>query len=113
MHFVEKIMPEWERMGDQLNKRLMSFPHLDELDQPYHVYLRSVKNQIDLFREENIPLQEQDQKLATEYQAMRAAMMVPINDKRLTSASVSISWIYWSWCKERGVWPDGRKTITW
>jgi oligoendopeptidase F len=103
MHFVEKIMPEWQRMGDQLNNRLMSFPHLDDLEQPYHVYLRSVKNQIDLFREENIPLQEQDQKLATEYQACRAAMMVTYQGQEITFQQA------WKWleCTDR----DARKEV--
>ena len=84
MHFVESIMPAWQRMSDQLNRRLMSFPHLDLLEKPYQMYLRSVRSQIALFREENIPLQEQDQKLATEYQACRAAMMVPYQGQEMT-----------------------------
>jgi oligoendopeptidase F len=84
MQFVESIMPEWQRMSDQLNRRLLSFPHLELLDKPYQVHLRSVKSQIALFREENIPLQEQDQKLATEYQAARAAMMVTYQGQEIT-----------------------------
>jgi len=76
MHFIEAIMPAWQRMSDLLNRHLVAFPYLDQLEKPYQVYLRSVKKSIDLFREENIPLQEQDQKLATAYQACRAAMMI-------------------------------------
>ena len=84
MHFVEKIMPEWQRMSDQLNRHLIACPCLDQLDKPYQVYLRSVKKSIDLFREENISLQEQDQKLATQYQTFRAAMMVTYQGQELT-----------------------------
>lgn len=84
LHFVEKIMPHRQRMSDQLNRHLVGFPCLEELDQPYTIYLRSVQKQIQLFREENILLQEKDQKLATEYQAIRAAMMVTYNGQEMT-----------------------------
>lgn len=84
MQFIEEIMPAWQRMSDQLNRHLAAFPYVDQLEKPYQVYLRSVKKSIDLFREENIPLQEQDQKLATAYQACRAAMMVTYAGQELT-----------------------------
>lgn len=84
MHFVEEIMPQRQRMSDQLNRRLVSFPHLEKLEKPYQIYLRAVKNQIALFREENITLQEQDQKLATQYQGCRAAMMITYQWRELT-----------------------------
>ena len=84
MHFVEEIMPQRQRMSDQLNRHLVTSPCLDQLEQPYHVYLRSVKKSIDLFRDENIPLQEQEQKLATNYQSIRAAMMVTYQGQELT-----------------------------
>jgi oligoendopeptidase F len=84
MHFVEQIMPERQRINDQLNRQLMTFSYLDQLEKPYQIYLRSVKKQIDLFREENILLQEQDQKIATSYQACRAAMMLTYAGKELT-----------------------------
>lgn len=76
MHFLEEIMPEWQRMSDQLNRRLVSFPYLESLEKHYQVYLRTIKNQIALFHEDNIPLHEQDQKLANEYQALRGAIMI-------------------------------------
>lgn len=91
MQFVEEIMPEWQRMSDQLNRSLVSFPHLESLDKPYQVYLRSVKSQIALFREANIPLQEQDQKLATDYQACRAAMMVTYQGQEMT---LQQAWVF-------------------
>ena len=84
LQFLETIMPAWQRMSDQLNRHLVTSPCLDQLEQPYHVYLRSVKKSIDLFREENIPLQEQEQKLATNYQSIRAAMMVTYQGQELT-----------------------------
>jgi oligoendopeptidase F len=84
MQFIETIMPAWQRISDQLNRHLVASPCLDQLERSYHVYLRSVKKSIELFREENIPLQEQDQKLATNYQAIRAAMMVTYQGQELT-----------------------------
>lgn len=90
MHFVEEITPEWQRMSDQLNRRLVTFPYVETLEGGYMIYLRSVKNDILLFREENISLQEQDKKLATEYSALRAAMTISHDEKELTLQQASV-----------------------
>ena len=56
--FVMEIQPKIQPYADALNKKLVNNPHLAELDQSlYHTYLRSVRKSIELFREENIPLQ--------------------------------------------------------
>lgn len=56
--FVMEIQPKIQPYADALNKKLVNNPHLAELDQTlYHTYLRSVRKSIELFREENIPLQ--------------------------------------------------------
>ncbi|HEY4334575.1 MAG TPA: M3 family oligoendopeptidase, partial [Puia sp.] len=53
-YFCMEIQP----YADRLNRKLVENPHTRELDQKeFFSYLRSVRKSIDLFREENIPLQ--------------------------------------------------------
>jgi oligoendopeptidase F len=50
----------------------------------YFTYLRSVKKSIDLFREENIPLQAELAVLAQHYGVITGKMMVEVNGKDYT-----------------------------
>ena len=55
--FVMEIQPNIQPYADKLNKKLIECPFTKELDQQkFFTYLRNVKKNIDLFREENIPL---------------------------------------------------------
>src|ERR1700754_2566270 len=57
-YFCMEIQPKLQTYADALNKKLKNPPFTSELDQQkYFTYLRSVKKNIELFREENIPLQ--------------------------------------------------------
>jgi len=56
--FVMQISPKIQPYADALNKKLLASPFTAKLDQDaYFTYLRSVKKSIELFREENIPIQ--------------------------------------------------------
>src|SRR5690349_805320 len=58
VYFCMEIQPKLQPYADALNKKLINSPFVKELDQEkYYTYLRNVKKSIDLFREENIPLQ--------------------------------------------------------
>jgi oligoendopeptidase F len=55
--FVMEIQPRIQPMADALNKKLLQCPYTAELDaQQYHTYLRSVRKNVELFREANVPL---------------------------------------------------------
>ena len=56
--FMMEIQPKIQPYADKLNRKLVESPFTKELDQKkYFTYLRNVKKNIELFREENIPLQ--------------------------------------------------------
>ena len=54
-YFCMEIQPQLQPYADLLNRKLVDCPFTKELDpQKYFTYLRSVKKNIDLFREANI-----------------------------------------------------------
>ena len=56
--FMMEIQPKIQPYADKLNKKLVENPFTSQLDQRnYFTYLRNVKKSIELFREENIPIQ--------------------------------------------------------
>ena len=57
--FVTKIQPELAPLDDQLNRKLMQSPFVKDYvnDDAFRIYFRSVETQLNLFREENIPIE--------------------------------------------------------
>src|SRR5688572_30429599 len=56
--FMLEIQPKIQPYSDKLNRKLLASPYIKELDQhTFFTYLRNVRKNIELFREENIPLQ--------------------------------------------------------
>lgn len=83
--FFMEIQPKIQPYADALNKKLFSSPYVNELDQStYFTYLRSVKKSIELFREENIPLQAELSVLQQQYGMITGKMMVEVNGKEYT-----------------------------
>jgi oligoendopeptidase F len=84
-YFCMEIQPKIQPYADRLNRKLVENPHTKELDQKeYFSYLRSVKKSIDLFREENIPLQAQLSVMAQEFGVISGKMTVEVNGNEYT-----------------------------
>ncbi len=84
-YFCLEIQPKIQPYADQLNKKLLGSPALDTLDpEKYFTYLRSVRKSIELFREENIPLQAEMAVLQQQYGQVTGAMLVEVNGKEYT-----------------------------
>jgi oligoendopeptidase F len=66
--FVTEIEPHIAPYSDKLNKKLVSNKFISELPKDkYAIYLRGIIRSIELFREENIPLFVEINKLQQEY----------------------------------------------
>lgn len=82
---VQEIAPKIAPYEDALNRKLTGSPLKDELDATrYHVFLRGVQNEVELFREENIPLSTEAQLLSKRYGEISAAMTVQIDGREMT-----------------------------
>jgi oligoendopeptidase F len=88
--FVTEIQPKIQPYADKLNKKLVESPFVAELDkQTYFTYLRSVRKSIELFREENIPLQSELAVLAQQFGTIAGKMTVEVNGKEYTLQQAS------------------------
>lgn len=89
-YFATEIEPKVAPIGNELNKKLIESPYVNELDEDkYFVYLRSIRKALELFREENIPLQTKLQVTAQKFQAITAAMSVTLNGQEYTLEQAS------------------------
>jgi oligoendopeptidase F len=83
--YCNEIEPHIKPYSDLLNKKLLASPFLSELDEAtYHTYIRSTKKNIELFREENIPLQAEIAVLQQQFGQVTGAMMVTVNGEEFT-----------------------------
>lgn len=84
-YFVLQIQPHIQPYADKLNKKLISSPFVSDLSpDKYFTYLRSVRKNIELFREENIPLQAELSVLAQQYGVISGKMTVEVNGQEYT-----------------------------
>ena len=83
--FCMEIQPKIQPYADALNKKLINSPFINELEPgKYFTYLRSVKKNIELFREENIPLQAELAVLQQQYGMITGKMMIEVNGQEYT-----------------------------
>ena len=85
-HFwIKEISPNIAPYSHKLNLKLVNNSFLKDLDkEKYKIYLRSVNNQIQIFRKENIPLFTEMEAKQQEYGAISAKMNIEHNGEKLT-----------------------------
>ncbi len=84
-YFVTEIEPKIKPYAFRLNQKLLASPALSELDPAqYGPYLRSVKNAVELYREENVAIQSEIAVLAQQYGQIAGAMTVEVDGKEYT-----------------------------
>ncbi len=89
--FVQNIEPHMAPIANDLNKKIMASPFKDKLTKPgYDIYLRGIKNSIELFREENIPLNTQLQELEQEFGAISGEQSIEHNGEKMTLQKASV-----------------------
>ncbi len=85
LHWVEQISPKLKPLGNQLQKKYLESPALDQLDaRRYDILTREWRASFELFREANVPLQTQVTKLNSEYDKLIGAMLVDYDGQTQT-----------------------------
>ena len=85
LFWIKEIEPNMDPYEYKLNLKLVESPYLKELDQEkYRIYLRGVKNNIKIFREDNIPLNTTMKEKEQEYGTIIAKMSIEVDGEKLT-----------------------------
>lgn len=83
--YVNEIEPKIAAFENTFNHKLVNSSFINELDKSkYHIYLRSIKNAMTIFREENIPLKTNLLEEAQQFGAISAKMTVEVDNETLT-----------------------------
>jgi len=83
--YCMELQPKIQPLADALNKKLINHPLANKLDAAkYFTYLRSLRKRIELFREENIPIQAELAVLQQQFGVISGKMTVHINEKEFT-----------------------------
>jgi len=89
-YFATEIEPRIAPYNNELNKKLVNSAYVNDLDHDkFYVHLRAVRNALEIFREENIPLQTELQIEQQKYQSITGSMSVHIGDKEFTLEQAS------------------------
>ncbi|MFT3703931.1 MAG: M3 family oligoendopeptidase [Agriterribacter sp.] len=88
--FYTDIQPHIQPYSDLINKKLINSAYTKELDHDkYFTYLRNVKKNIDLFREENIPIFSELSVAQQQYGAIAGKMTIGVEGKEFTLQQAS------------------------
>lgn len=91
LHFIEHIEPRIKPISHDLDKKLLDCKYTEQLDPgEYNVLLRTIRNQIELFNPDNIPVETETDKLSQQYQKLMGAMTVQFRGKELTMQQMSV-----------------------
>lgn len=90
--FIQNIQPEIAPYSDKLNRKVADSPLLDELakEEGYNILVRNLRKEIEIFREENIPLFTEINTETQKYAQLSGAMTVEVEGKTLTLQQASV-----------------------
>ncbi len=85
LRFVDDIAPRCKPLRFALSQHFVEHPLVGELNPLHYGRIRAVlHNQVELFRAANVALEAEEQRLAAEYQKLRADMTVLFDGETLT-----------------------------
>jgi oligoendopeptidase F len=84
-YFASEIEPKAAPFFNAFNKKLIASPFCDSLNkETYRIYLRSVRKQLEIYREQNIPLLTEIDLKSQEYAKIVGAISVVIRGEEMT-----------------------------
>jgi oligoendopeptidase F len=89
--FIQNIEPHLASISNDLNNKIADCKFSNELTKNgYDIFLRGVKNAIELFRKENIPLNTQLQELEQQFGAISGEQSIEYKGEKMTLQKASI-----------------------
>ena len=84
-YFVNEVEPQVAPYDHALNEKMVASPYLDGLDPArYRVFIRSVRQALEIYRAENIPLKTDISTKQQQYAATVGAMTVTLDGEEMT-----------------------------
>ena len=89
-YFATEIEPKLAPFSDLLNKKLIGSPFSIQLDKrPYAIFLRRTRQEIELYREQNIPIHTQLQLEQQQFAVITGSMSIEFNGQEYTLEQAS------------------------
>lgn len=90
--FIQQIQPELAPVADQLNRKAAESPFLSDLAiaPGYDIMVRSLKKEIEIFREENVPLYTEIATETQKYAQISGAMTITWEGQEMTLPQASV-----------------------
>jgi oligoendopeptidase F len=90
--FIQNIQPEIAPVSDQLNRKASASPYLKQLEnmQGFNIMVRNLKKEIEIFREQNVPLYTEISTETQKYAQISGAMTINFEDKELTLPQANV-----------------------
>ncbi|MCI4670890.1 MAG: M3 family oligoendopeptidase [Bacteroidia bacterium] len=83
--FLENIYAHLSSYDDKLNRKMAESPFFEQLpEDPYLTFVRSVKRNIELYRESNVKLSMEAQQISKKFGEISGAMTIEHEEKTLT-----------------------------
>jgi oligoendopeptidase F len=84
LHFLENVQEPSKPLSFKLLRKYLDHPCRKDLSGSYHLFNRSCENQAALYREENVPLETEEEKLSQRFQKISGAQTVVFQGKEQT-----------------------------
>ncbi len=90
--FVQNIQPHLAPIGDQLNKKALASPFLSQVEHEagYDLMVRNLKKDVELFREENVPLYTEINTETQKYSQLSGAMTITFEGEEMTLQQAAV-----------------------
>lgn len=84
LQVVDEVLPVKEQRDFVLKRKMLESPAVDKLGEYYLMYLRNIRSEVELFREENVPLMQEDRRLEQEFNKIVGAQEAEFRGKTYT-----------------------------
>jgi oligoendopeptidase F len=85
LHFIEHVEPQLKPRQFKLARTYVGHPLRAQLPKPrYQIFDRDTQVQVELFREENVPLETEEAKLGQQYQKLTGSLTVQFRGEERT-----------------------------
>jgi len=83
--FISEVIPAIKPLADAIDRKYLDARDRLAIAEPdFDIYDRTIRADVDIFRQENVPLQTEDDLLSQEYQTICGKMTVEIDGKEYT-----------------------------